>query len=129
MAADANKNLHMETMEDATEKTLGSKEAGSAGREGLYVVEQPQGIRACHVKPNHGTHSYEAHTSQKGSAIASRPVCVSAYRMLLSFEPPYAERHVRWCERSEFSSSGWDSSYSIVHEFAEGQKKKIAFSE
>ena len=107
MAADANKNLHMETMENAAKKTLGSEEAGSAEGESLYVVIQPQGIRACRVKPSHGTHSYEAHTSQKGSSIASRPVCVSAYFMLLSFEPPYAERHVRWCERSEFSSLGW----------------------
>ncbi len=113
MAANANQNLHLETMEDATEKTLGTKKAGSAGREGIYVVIQPQGIRMRCVKSDHGTHSNEVHIIQKRSAITSRPVCVCAYHMLLSFEPPYAERHVRWCERSEFSSSGWDSSYSI----------------
>ena len=85
MAANANKDLHMETMEDAAEKTLGIKEAGSAEGESLYVVIQPQGIRACCVESDHGANSNEAHTSQKGSAFASRPVCVSAYFMLLSF--------------------------------------------
>ena len=114
MAANANKDLHMETMEDATEKTLGIKEAGSAEGESLYVVIQPQGIRTRRVKSDHGTYSNEVHIIQKGPAITSRPICVSAYHMLLSFEPPYAERHVRWCERSEFSSFRWDSSYSIV---------------
>lgn len=115
MAANENKDLHMETMEDAAEKTMGIKETGSVGREGLHVVIQPQGIRTHCVKSNHDTNSNETHTSQKGAAIASRPICISAYSMLISFEPPYADRHVRWCERSEFLSFGWNSSYLISY--------------
>ena len=82
MAANANKDLHMETMEDAAEKTLGIKEAGSAEGESLYVVIQPQGIRACCVE------SIMAQT-------VTKPIL--AKKGLLSLADQYASVHISCC--------------------------------
>ena len=51
----------------------------------------------------------QTHPQIKRSTITSRPISVGTY--LLNFEPPYTERYVRWCERSEKLFNF--SSYSI----------------
>lgn len=77
----ADENLHMEAMEEAVEKTLGVKETGSASGEGLRVGIQPHEIRICYAKSNYDI-QLRNRTSQNWSAIAGRPIYVSAYHML-----------------------------------------------
>ena len=95
--AKTTQDVLLETMEEDRNQTPKSGQTGDIRRKSLGICKYKKGLLAYSQQPDSLANSKQSIFQGNGIANPNDGIRTSS---LISIEPPYAERHVRWCERS-----------------------------